>query len=151
MSDIENRVHNLCKKLGMNNTPEGIKWSEITLCLLKKRSNFKLDYFTMEGIERYTTAEHILKGDIPLEAEKDYLRSKCKIQIEINNNMVPTFQGKELKQPNDLIGGGEGKMCKKCKQKDTFSYSKQTRSSDEATDYIFQCNSCNHSWIERSG
>jgi DNA-directed RNA polymerase subunit M/transcription elongation factor TFIIS len=66
----------------------------------------------------------------------------CYVELKYNTDEINSF----IENPIDVQEGIF--TCNKCSSKRTYSYSKQTRSSDEPLSVFVTCAQCEHKWRE---
>ena len=75
-------------------------------------------------------------------------KSDSKIVLEVSEKVV-------VPQSVAVVTEGENEInplveieCPKCKNKEAYFWTKQTRSSDEAETKLYKCKKCKHTWRE---
>jgi|SRR3989338_1501931 len=77
--------------------------------------------------------------------------AKGKIKIKSSEKIIPSLNKKPLsvvKEKDTEILPRVHEKCKKCSHPESFFWTVQTRSGDEAETKFFKCVKCSHTWRE---
>jgi len=91
-------------------------------------------------------------GSILIQKRKNYGCPRCnyitkeKIKLSIKENLGEKKKIGVLKESDIDILPVIEEECPKCKSKEAYFWTSQTRSSDEAETKFYRCKKCNHTW-----
>ena len=73
---------------------------------------------------------------------------KSKVKIEANEKIETAKEIGVIKEKDTDVFPVVLMECLKCKNKEAYFWTSQTRSGDEAETRFFRCTKCNHTWRE---
>jgi DNA-directed RNA polymerase subunit M len=76
------------------------------------------------------------------------IKSNVRINLEASEKVESAKEIAVVKDGNDEVNPIVEIECPKCKNKEAFFWTKQTRSSDEAETKFYRCTKCKHTWRE---
>ena len=91
-------------------------------------------------------------GSILIQKRKNYGCQRCnyttkeKVNLSIKENLGEKKKIGVLKEADADILPVVDEECPKCKNREAYFWTSQTRSSDEAETKFFRCKKCNHTW-----
>ncbi len=74
--------------------------------------------------------------------------SKAKIKIESKEKIKEGLEIGIVKEKDTDVFPVVATICSKCKNKEAYFWTSQTRSGDEAETRFFKCTKCKHTWRE---
>ena len=93
-------------------------------------------------------------GSILIEKRKNFgcvncnYSAKGKIKIESTEQIKDKFKEVIVKKKETNVMPITNEKCPKCGNKESYFWTAQTRSADEAETKFFKCTKCRHTWRE---
>ncbi|MEK6906291.1 MAG: transcription factor S [Nanoarchaeota archaeon] len=93
-------------------------------------------------------------GAVLVQKRKNYGCARCNYSAK-GKSKIRTSEKLEEKKKVAIVSKGDTQIfpivpavCKKCKNKEAYFWTVQTRSGDEAETKFFKCTKCEHTWRE---
>ena len=74
--------------------------------------------------------------------------SKEKVKLKASEKIEEKKKIEVIKEKDSQVFPIVAEECKKCKNKESYFWTVQTRSGDEAETKFFKCTKCDHTWRE---
>jgi len=120
------------------------RWKGKLLSAVQTYNPRSLGILRLKEILHYTSREDVLRGTVLTKPDQAYVD---RLFAEVWRGTAMCINS-VLADPDAMYPGRDtttGK-CRRCKSSNVLTYAKQTRSSDEPTDFFSQCVSCNQTW-----
>lgn len=75
-------------------------------------------------------------------------KSNSKIKIEVSEKIQKTPEIGVITDKDTDVFPVTNAVCEKCKNKEAYFWTSQTRAGDEAETKFFRCTKCKHTWRE---
>jgi DNA-directed RNA polymerase subunit M/transcription elongation factor TFIIS len=113
-------------------------WCRKVAARLNDYMNSDLAEFKCSEVLHYVTEDHVRQGFVNMHSDRTCVHLKTTVS---EGAPFP-----KLSSPEHTFGETTSTKCLKCDSTKLLSMARQTRSSDEPTNYYFQCLQCQHRW-----